>query len=106
MNNRNFFSAIQKEIPDEIVETIIQSETVRIERIISKGHTSPENFWYNQDENEWVIVLEGKGIIKLEDETIITLQKGDYLNIPAYQKHRVEWTDPNQLTIWLAVFYK
>jgi cupin 2 domain-containing protein len=30
---------------------------------------------------------------------------GAYVHIPAHRKHRVEWTDPNQPTIWLAVHY-
>lgn len=106
MNTKNLFSDIPDRIPHEIIETIFKSDTIRIERIISKGQASPENFWYNQTENEWVIVLEGKAMIKYEDESIVTLHKGDYLFIPAFKKHRVEWTDPNQTTIWLAIFFQ
>ncbi|GMU96392.1 cupin domain-containing protein [Ignavibacterium album] len=106
MNDKNIFSNIPDIFPNEIIETIFDSKNVRIERIISKGHSSPENFWYNQEENEWVIVLEGKAIIKYEDEYKDTLRKGDYLFIPAHKKHRVDWTSPDELTIWLAVFFK
>lgn len=106
MNTKNFYSNIPDKIPEEIIETIYKSNTLRIERIISKGHSSPENFWYNQNENEWVLVLEGRAIIKYDDNSTITLQKGDYIFIPAHKKHRVEWTDKNQLTIWLAIFFK
>lgn len=106
MNLKNFFSSIPDKLPDEIIEIVFKSDSIRIERIISQGQSSPENFWYNQSENEWVIVLEGKAMIKFEDESIVTLHKGDYLYIPAFKKHRVEWTDPNQLTIWLAVIFK
>ncbi|MEP0860445.1 MAG: cupin domain-containing protein [Ignavibacterium sp.] len=106
MTTKNFFSNIPDQISQEIIETIFNTDAIRIERIISKGQASPENFWYNQPENEWVIVLEGKAMIKFEDQSIVTLHKGDYLFIPAFKKHRVEWTDPNQLTIWLAIFFK
>jgi len=50
-------------------------------------------------------VLDGQGVIEFEDGTVVTLNQGDYLNIPAGQKHRVASTDSTQVTIWLAVFY-
>ncbi len=78
---------------------------MRIERIISKGHTSPDDSWYDQRENEWVMVLEGSGSIMFEDGREVTLEKGDYLNIPSHAKHRVTWTDPDHDTVWLVVFY-
>ncbi len=106
MSSKNIYLDIPDKFPDEIIETIFKSENVRIERIISKGHSSPENFWYNQEENEWVIVLEGKAEIKYDDDSTDILRKGDYLFIPAHKKHRVEWTSPDELTIWLAVFFK
>lgn len=105
MKKKNFFSKIPENLSEEIIETILAQKNIRIERIISKGQSSPKDFWYNQIENEWILVLEGKAMIKFEDESIITLNKGDYLLIPANQKHRVEWTDPKQHTIWLAFFF-
>jgi cupin 2 domain-containing protein len=79
---------------------------VRIERIISKGHTSQENFWYDQDENEWVIVLKGAAkIVFNDDQEAVVLNSGDYINIPKHTQHRVDWTEPDVDTIWLAVFY-
>ncbi|TVR75579.1 MAG: cupin, partial [Marinilabiliales bacterium] len=44
--------------------------------------------------------------ITFEDGSVAHLSKGDHINIPAHCKHRVSRTDPGQLTIWLAVFYK
>jgi len=105
MKQQNFFSNIPDNLSEEIIETILNHNNIRIERIISKGQSSPEDFWYDQSENEWLLVLEGKSMIKFEDESIITLHKGDYLLIPAHQKHRVEWTDPKQHTIWLSIFF-
>lgn len=70
-----------------------------------KWHTSPALGWYDQDENEWVMVIEGSGTIEFDDGVSVTLDRGDYLNIPAHRKHKVSWTDPSRVTIWLAVFY-
>jgi len=101
-----------KEIPDimkeEFVETVLSSKckSIRIERIISRGHTSPAGFFYDQDENEWIIVLKGKAIVSFTvSGKIYELAEGDYINIPAHTRHRVEWTEEKGETVWLAVFY-
>lgn len=81
------------------------SPGVRIERIVSRGHRSPDDFWYDQDELEWVLLVSGRARLQLEGQTdLIELTAGDYLEIPAHLKHRLQWTDPNQDTVWLAVF--
>ena len=103
---QNIFGNIPSEKPEEIFETLIENDSVRIERIISKGHSSPQSFWYDQKENEWVLVLKGHAKLLFEKDKIIELLPGDYINIPPNKKHRVEWTDPEMVTIWLAVFYK
>jgi len=106
MKLSNLFENIPSSIKTEKFEDILNMPNLRIERIISSGQSSPETGWYDQDENEWVIVVEGKAVLEFEESGAITLNKGDHLNIPAHTKHKVSWTDPNQLTIWLAVFYK
>jgi cupin 2 domain-containing protein len=106
MKIKNIFNDIPSNLSKEILDEIILTDKIRIERIISKGQTSPENFWYDQEENEWVIVIKGKSKLKIIDEDeLIELNEGDYINIPSHKKHRVEWTDPEIETIWLAVFY-
>ena len=105
-NMGNIFSPLPENIGKEVFDALVQHENVRIERIISKGHTSPDDDWYDQSENEWLIVLEGSGAILFEDGNTVNLNKGDYLNIPSHSKHKVTWTDPDNVTIWLAVFYK
>ncbi len=93
-------------MPKELIETISETGTVRIERIVSKGHASPPCFWYDQDENEYVLLLKGSArLLFKEKKEILPMQPGDYVNIPAHVKHRVEWTDPDNETVWLAVFY-
>jgi cupin 2 domain-containing protein len=101
----NIFELLPGTFEKESFSDLVNHEHVRIERIISKGHTSPDEGWYDQDENEWVIVLKGAGLILFEEGTEIPLNKGDYLNIPAHIKHKVKWTDPDKITVWLAVFY-
>lgn len=106
MKIKNILSGIPTDIPEEIIEKLISAKNVRIERIFSKGHSSPKNFWYDQEENEWVILIKGKAKLKFFDEDeLIELNEGDYLNIASHKKHRVEWTDTESETIWLAVFY-
>jgi cupin 2 domain-containing protein len=105
MDKLNFFEGVSPDSKEEIFDTIIKNKNVKIERIVSTGQSSPQDFWYDQDENEWVIILEGYGEIEFFDGSIIELQKGDSLNIPAHTKHRVNKTHLDKPTIWLAVFY-
>jgi len=53
----NIFELLPRAYEKESFTDLINHDHVRIERIISKGHTSPEAGWYDQNENEWVIVL-------------------------------------------------
>lgn len=95
---------------DEIFETLIQSDHIRIERIISRGHHSDPDFWYDQHEHEWVLILQGAAVLELQntDGSIeqVNLTTGDAINLPAHQRHRVKSTSDTEPTIWLAVFYK
>jgi cupin 2 domain-containing protein len=106
MTKGNIFADIPNAIPTELFETIAASPSVRIERIISGDHSSPPDFWYDQEHNEWVILLQGSAQLSFMEtgETRI-LKPGDYVTIPAHVKHRVDWTDASQATVWLAVHY-
>ena len=107
MKIKNIFNDIPVEIPDEITDTLISSEKIKIERIISKGQRSAENFWYDQEEGEWVILLKGKAKLKFYDQSeLVELSPGDYLNIPAHRKHRVEWTSSEESCVWITVYYR
>ncbi len=101
---KNLFSNIPADLPDEVTETLLESESVRVERIVSHGHASPQDFWYDQDEHEWVDLLSGAATLRFEDETV-EMKHGDYMNIPAHMRHRVEWTTPDEPTIWLTIHY-
>jgi cupin 2 domain-containing protein len=102
----NLFSDLARGLPDEAVETLAQAAEVRIERIVSHGHASPPDYWYDQDQNEWVLVLKGAARLRFEGEAeAVEMKPGDFLDIPAHKRHRVEWTAPNEPTLWLAVHY-
>ncbi len=105
MNSPNIFTAIPTDLTKEVFEDLVTSDSVHIERIISKGHQSPKNGWYDQDRSEWVILLQGEARLLFKDGKSIHLTKGDYINIAAHQKHKVEWTLPDKETIWLAIHY-
>ena len=105
---RNIYQDTPDILPEELVEIITEtrSEKIKIKRIVSQGHASPSDFWYDQEENEYVILLRGKaGLVFEGEKNVIIMEPGDYINIPAHAKHRVEWTDPVEDTVWLAVYY-
>lgn len=101
----SIFAAIPETLDAERFEQLVSAKTVRIERILSQGHMSPESGWYDQDESEWVVVLRGRGRLQFDDGEEVELGAGDWIDIPAHRKHRVAWTDPAVVTVWLAVFY-
>lgn len=95
---------LPKDLPaQELLEKIAESEKIKIERIISTGQTTPPGEWYNQELDEWVVLLQGKARLAYEDGSEITLNSGDYILIPAHQKHRVSYTSAQPPCIWLAI---
>ena len=101
---KNIFTDIPEQMPEELFQTLLSKGQVKIERIMSKGHSSPVNNWYDQIQDEWVILLEGRAKLQFENDlSPIFLKPGDYLLIPARTRHRVLWTDPDIKTIWLAI---
>ena len=103
----NLFKSTTVPLTDEFVDILSENKNVRIERILSRGHASPENFWYDQDRDEFVILLKGSARLLFQDnQETVELTVGDYLLILAHVKHRVEWTSIEEDTFWLAVHYK
>jgi cupin 2 domain-containing protein len=103
---RNLFADIPARRPTEQITQLLSHENLRIERIVSRAQASPPDFWYDQDRDEWVIVLAGSAGLRFQGETAArTMHAGDYLTIPAHIRHRVDWTDAEHATIWLAIHY-
>ena len=106
MGPDNIYADIPARLADELTSILTSNSNIRIERIISQGHKSAEEFWYDQDEHEWVVVLQGQAKIRFEDSSRpVHIGPGDHLLIPKHRKHRVEWTTPGEATVWLAVFF-
>ncbi|WP_250657171.1 cupin domain-containing protein [Alkalimarinus coralli] len=105
MNKTNIFENLPEHLDQEVFNTLVENKNVTIERIVSNGHTSPNEGWYDQERDEWVIVLKGAGELTFEDSGSVKLEAGDYINIPAHTRHKVSWTSPDTETIWLAVHY-
>ncbi len=103
-SRNNIFASMPPRSSDERFETLWKNEHFQLERIVSQGHATPAGQWYDEDQDEWVILLQGNARLQIEDqEQPISLDPGDYLLIPAHTRHRVEWTDPDRTTIWLAI---
>jgi cupin 2 domain-containing protein len=107
MKQNNLFSQIPDSMDDETYETLLRTGQTKLERIISAGQSTPPGEWYDQEMNEWVILLKGGAGLLFEGETqVFVMSPGDYVSIPAHRRHRVEWTDPEEKTIWLALHYR
>lgn len=102
---RNLFRNITPPIEDEFFETLVSSQDVQVERIVSKGHTSPARGWYDQEKNEFVLLLKGAARLEFDDGRVEQLAPGDWLDIAAHRRHRVAWTEAGTETVWLAVHY-
>ena len=102
---KNIFNLPESLADKELFEILHDNENVKIERIISTGQTTPPGQWYDQETDEWVILLQGEAELSYDDGKRIKLRAGDYVFIPARQKHRVEYTSCEPTCIWLAVHF-
>ena len=100
----NIFRATAGAIGSEEFLTLLKTEAVKIQRIVSRASTTPENAWYDQTYTEWVLVVRGHAVLEFEGGERIELNEGDYLTIPPQARHRVYDTGPE--TIWLVVHSK
>jgi cupin 2 domain-containing protein len=107
MELQNFLNNIPSNSATEVIQKMLDGRAFSLERIISYGQASPEGFWYDQDLDEWVIVLRGRAGLRFENsQEILEMRSGDFIYIPAHQKHRVEWTDETEPTVWLALHFE
>lgn len=106
MDKKNLFTNIPESFSQELFDTLLEREGIRMERIVSCGHTTPQGEWYDQQWDEWVILLSGGATLQFEGEESLQLGPGDYLFIPAHCRHRVESTDNQIKSVWLALHLK
>jgi cupin 2 domain-containing protein len=103
----NLLADIPASLPEELVQTLVRTPAVQVVRVVSQGHASPAGFWYDQDEYEFVVLISGAARLVFEDQPEpLEMVPGSFVNIPAHRRHRVEWTDPAQPTVWLGIFYE
>jgi len=90
----------------ELCEIIASGSNWRLERIVSQGHASRRDEWYDQPWDEWVALISGRARIEFETPSrYIDLTAGDAIHLPASCRHRVDWTDPKQPCTWIALHY-
>jgi cupin 2 domain-containing protein len=103
----NILSGLPPALSGEVIETLVESDSIRVERIVSNGQATPEGEWYDQERDEWILLLAGSADLLFDGEQEPQrLGAGDYVLIPAGGRHRVAWTDPEVKTVWLAVFFE
>lgn len=102
----NLFADLPSALAEEEFRALVAAPALRIERIVSTGQATPPGEWLQEDRAEWVIVLDGAARLRFEGEAEArVLRRGDWVAIPAGARHRVDWTDPDRPTVWLAVHY-
>jgi len=91
----------------EVFQTLLSTRSLKIERIVSNGQATREGEWWKSKRHEWVILLKGAARVRFfKNNRVVKMKAGSHILIPANTPHRVDWTDPRQKTIWLAVHYK
>lgn len=102
----DLLSGLPETLTAERFETLLRKPGVRVERILSQGQSTPAGDWYNQTWDEWVLVLQGAARLTVEGaEQPISLAPGQAIWLPAHCRHRVDWTPPDQVTVWLALHF-
>jgi cupin 2 domain-containing protein len=103
----NIYARIPEGFREEMFEDILHGGAFKLKRVVSQGQATALGQWYDQDRDEWVVLLSGSAGIRVEgQEEVMVLKPGDYVHLPAHQKHRVEWTDAKAATVWLAIYYQ
>jgi cupin 2 domain-containing protein len=102
----NLFADIAASCAAEQFTELLAAPGLHLERIVSLGQATPPGEWLDQERAEWVILLRGAAKLLFEGESgARELHSGDYVTIPAHCRHRVDWTTPDEPTIWLALHY-
>jgi cupin 2 domain-containing protein len=91
---------------EEIFEKLIPDTGVLIERIVSTGQTTYPGVWYDQERDEWVVLLQGNARLIWENGKALNMESGDWVLIPAHERHRIDYTSSQPPCIWLAIHAK
>ena len=97
----NRLSDLPASLSVEQTKVLSAGSLFRLEHILSGGHNSPIDFWYDQDTEEWAILLSGSAELEFE-EGRLALDAGDAVLIPAHCRHRVVRSTQ---AVWLALYF-
>lgn len=100
---KNIFENIGQAGEEELFDVIQKGTNYRIERIVSAGHSSPEGFFYDQENDEWIMLVQGEATLEMEGK-YVEMKAGDYMFVPKNCKHRIEKTSIAPTCIWLCIF--
>ena len=100
---RHLYALNKSRENSEQINILLQTPHLRLEQIASYGTPSAAGFWYDQEETEWVLLAKGQAVLEFEGKKLVKLSAGDYLEIPAHERHRVE--SCSQDAVWLALHY-
>jgi cupin 2 domain-containing protein len=103
----NLFGVEAKRGVEERIDMLVTGQRLNVERIVSMGHASPEGFWYDDSRAEWVVLLSGAATLEFEENaTRHDMRPGDYVLIEPHCRHRVAWTDADEQSVWLAIYFE
>jgi cupin 2 domain-containing protein len=107
MKTQNLFSLLPDTTEKEHFMNLLSGDRFKLERIISTGQCTPKGQWLEQNQAEWVILLTGATKLEFEQgHEFVEMRPGDFIQIPSGCRHRVDWTDPNSTTVWIAIHYE
>jgi len=101
---KNIFRATAGALGREDFLTLLETNSMKIERVVSHAARGPQEFWYDQAHAEWVMIVRGEATLEFESGQRVEMKEGDYLTIPPHARHRVDQT--GQETIWLVLHVK
>mgnify|MGYP004543647903 CR=1 FL=1 len=101
----NLLMALPDARSNEVFTDLLTRPGFRVERIVSRGQSTPDDQPMVQDRDEWVLLLEGAAGIRIEDSEVVSLAPGDHLLIPRGQPHWVAWSAKDRPSVWLAVHF-
>lgn len=97
-----------KDLPEskqEVFDTLVKTDTVLVERIVSSGQATPTGEWLKSNQDEFVLLVTGGASISFQEGKTVKLNPGDYLLIPKGRAHRVVHTETRTPTVWLTVYH-
>jgi len=106
LEHGNLLAGVPFGAGDEIFTPLLQRPGLRVDRIVSNGQATPPGEWQDNPEGEWVVLLVGSAELHFDGSPApYVMLPGAWVHIPAHCRHRIEWTDQQQATVWLAIHY-